>query len=181
MSRSARRRSGENRPTPLPRNIAVRLADVRPRLEALRYAMDTFGAAFPAEAFESAATGGDDPEKLTYVHAVERGFELLEGYIIDLAAAGLQLAGLQEPEVQVSGPETLRRLQAAGVISGERCRRLIGLRRTRNLIVHEYPEVRARLVHEAVEQLVVELPGFLRDYDTWLRRLGYGAPAGEVS
>jgi uncharacterized protein YutE (UPF0331/DUF86 family) len=135
--------------------------------------MEAFGDDFSLDAF-TAASGSSDPEELARVYAVERPLELLENYVVELAAAGIELAGLRGPGEPASGIRDLRHLQAEGVVSRRRCDRLVRLHEIRNMLVHEYPDLRARTVHEAAGLLVVELPGFLRDYGAWLRSLGYG-------
>jgi uncharacterized protein YutE (UPF0331/DUF86 family) len=158
----------------LPRPIATRLADLRRHHRALLYAMGGFGEDFDLDAF-AAASASADPEELARVYAVERPFELVDNYVVELAVAGLEAAGTLEPgEDPGGGIAALRRLRDAGVVSQQRCDRLERVHRVRTEIQHEYPDVRSRSVHEAAYLLASELPGFLRDYARWLRELGFG-------
>lgn len=72
---------------------------------------------------------------------------------------------------------SLHELENQGVISGARRQRLADIHRIRNDAQHDYPDVRARLVYEAAQQLVSEALGFLQDYFRWLQREGYRRPS----
>lgn len=136
--------------------------------------MASFEGDFDLELF-AAAAASDDPEELVRAYAVERPFELLDNYVIELAGAGLVEAGVYEPgSAPSSGIAILRDLRDAGVISAERCTRLERIHRVRSELQHAYPGIRAHSVHEAAHLLVAELPGFVRDYQGWLRTLGFG-------
>lgn len=136
--------------------------------------MAGFGDDFDLELF-AAASASEDPDELIRAYAVERPFELLDNYVIELAAAGLVEALVYQPgSVPSSGIAVLRALRDAGVISAERCTRLERIHRVRSELQHAYPDVRAHAVHEAAHLLVVELPGLVRDYQGWLRTLGFG-------
>lgn len=61
------------------------------------------------------------------------------------------------------------------MIGAERRRKLRAALDARNDLQHEYPDVRASGMHQAAEDLVAELPGYLADFVAWLRRLGFGS------
>lgn len=139
--------------------------------------MGGFGDDFDLGAFE-AASAANDPDELVRVYAVERPFELLDNYVIELATEGLVTAGVLEAgEDPGGGIAVLRRLRDANVISRARCDRLERVHRVRSEIQHEYPDVRSHSVHEAAQLLTAELPGFLADFARWLRVLGFGKSA----
>ena len=113
-----------------------------------------------------------DAEGLTTAaYPVERPFEIIDNYAIELSRLGLELAGLDSGG---SGPAILARLRIAGVISAARCERLTRIHAQRNELQHEYPDARAALVYEAAQLQVAEMPGFFRDYAAWMRKLGFG-------
>lgn len=163
-------------PRKLPRAVAVRLADVTRHFNALTHAMGDFGDDFDLDLFEAAAMS-HNPDELARVYAVERPFELLDNYVVELGAAGLVEAGVYQPGGEpASGITILRALRDAGVISTGRCERLERIHRVRTDVQHEYPDVRSHSVHEAAHLLVSELPGFMKDYAGWLRELGFAKP-----
>jgi uncharacterized protein YutE (UPF0331/DUF86 family) len=153
-------------PRPLPREIKVRLADLRRHYEALALALEQTS----LDAFRSAARGTDPAALTRAVYPVERGFEVLCNYAAELAELGLNEAGLEPGD----RPANIRLLERERVISAARSRRLRAALEARNALQHEYPDVRAAGTYEAAGDLVAELPGFLRDYVAWLRRLGFG-------
>jgi len=153
-------------PNPLPRRIAVRLADLRRHYEALALVLERTS----HEEFQSAARASDPEGLARSVYPVERGSEILGNYVAELVELGLRQLGIEPGDRTAS----LRLLQQEGVIGSERRRRLHGALRARNALQHEYPDVRADMTYDAATGLLAELPGFLRDYARWLRRLGYG-------
>jgi uncharacterized protein YutE (UPF0331/DUF86 family) len=152
----------------LPDRIAIRLAALPTHTRTLKRILeqvteDDYVAAL--EAFE--------PDRLlAIVYPLERAFEVLVSFILELAEQGLKLAGVK-PE---SGrKDVLRQLQSAQVISRARCDRLILAYGMRNVVQHQYPDAAPENVYDAAQTVVAELPGFINDYRGWLRRLGYGS------
>ncbi len=152
----------------LKQRIVARLDDMPRHLRALRAAQSAFGEDFDRDAFIAAATSSE-PDPLNQVHAVERGLDLLDNYLVELTYFGLQLAGLREADEPANSPRDLRRLRDAGVIGRAQADRLIEVVRTRADMVHEYAELDAAKTHRAVEVLVAELPSFARAYVTWVK------------
>lgn len=150
------------------RKIADRTKDVGRHLRALRAAMATFGEDFDLDAFQ-AAFEADDPALLNQVKAVERGVDQLHNYIADLAALGLELAGLRQREDELNAARDLRRLRDIRVLSGERMGRLQTLREVRRLLVHEYATATAEQVHAAALIVSTEIPNFNRTFGRWLK------------
>src|SRR5438270_3770598 len=74
--------------------IRDRVSDVRRHLVALRTAMAEFGEDFDLDSFQH-AYDSEDPVELNHVKAVERGVDQLYNYIAELAAFGLELAGIR--------------------------------------------------------------------------------------
>jgi uncharacterized protein YutE (UPF0331/DUF86 family) len=128
--------------------IRDRISDVRRHLLALRAAMAEFGEDFDLDAF-TAAYDSEDPAELNRVKAVERGVDQLYNYIAELAAYGLELAGVRTRAQETNARVDLDALARIGVIGPERKRRLQRLRELRRLLVHEYATATAEQVHEA--------------------------------
>jgi len=151
----------------LPREIRVRLADARSHYRALVLALEQISAADYEHALRTR-----DAEALTrHAYPLERPFEILDNYVVELVRAGLDLAGMDSTG---SAPVIVNRLRAAGIISDARRRKLRDAHDRRNELQHEYPDARAALVYEAATVLIAELPGFFRDYSAWMRDLGFG-------
>jgi uncharacterized protein YutE (UPF0331/DUF86 family) len=151
----------------LPRNIRLRLADAGSHYRALSLALDEISAAD----YERALRTREAAALTRYAYPIERPFEILDNYLIELARLGLDVAGKDSTG---SAGAVLKRLRAEDVISESRRRTLSDVNDRRNELQHEYPDARATLVYQAARALVDELPGFFRDYASWLRRLGFG-------
>jgi len=151
----------------LPPEIRVRFADARSHYRALVLALERTSATDYEHALKTR-----EAEALTqHAYPLERPFEILDNYVVELARAGLGLAGKDSAG---AASAVLTRLQAEGVISEARRKKLRDVNDRRNELQHEYPDARSALVYEAATILVAELPGFFRDYGAWMRELGFG-------
>jgi uncharacterized protein YutE (UPF0331/DUF86 family) len=167
MARGGRSRGEETGAVRLlPRPIKLRLADIRRHYEALAFVLEESS----DEDFTRAARLGDPVELARHVYPLERAFEILCNYAAELNALGLQEAGI-EPEDR---PANLRLLVREDVIDGRLARVLRGTLNARNELQHEYPDARAAGIYQAATDLAAELPGYLRCYVAWMRRLGFG-------
>lgn len=148
--------------------VLDRFQDVRRHLDALRAAMAGFGEDFDLPAFK-VAFASDEPDELNRVKAVERGVDQLYNDTAELAAFGLELAGLRDRHAETNARRDFDLLARSRVISGERVRRLQRLRELRRLLVHEYATATAEQVHEAALILEAELPAFYAAYGAWIK------------
>src|ERR687896_2091914 len=97
----------------LPREIRVRLVDVPRHLRALEYALEQFE---DEDDFAEAARS-KDPRQLARVYAVERPFELLDNYNVELARLGLVEAGLRAVDDTATAKSNFSLLADGGVRS----------------------------------------------------------------
>jgi uncharacterized protein YutE (UPF0331/DUF86 family) len=156
--------------------IRDRVSDVRRHLTALRTAMAEFGEDFDLDAFQR-AYDSEDPVELNHVKAVERGVDQRYNYIAELAAFGLELAGIRARGQDANARMDLDALQRIGVIGPQRTRRLQRLRELRRLLVHEYATATAEQVHEAARIVAAEFVPFYDAYRDWIAR-GFSPDAG---
>jgi uncharacterized protein YutE (UPF0331/DUF86 family) len=144
----------------LPIDVRARLRDIPRHLRALQSLLATTD-----EDRYSDAARSSDPDVLTRdVYPLERAFEIIGNYVVELAKSAVELIGL-EPQ---DGVSNLRRLADEGALSRSRAAQLIDVHRTRNNLTHQYPDVHARMVFEAAEILERETGPFLRDLTRWL-------------
>jgi uncharacterized protein YutE (UPF0331/DUF86 family) len=144
----------------LPVDVRARLRDTPRHFRALQSLL----ASTEEEQYANAARSSD-PDVLTRdVYPLERAFEIISAYVIELAKSGVVDGLGLEPQ---DGVQNLRRLAEAGAIARSRAERLIDVHRTRNNLVHQYPDVRARLVFQAAAILEAEIGPFMREYTHW--------------
>ncbi len=94
----------------LPSEIRVRLADARSHYRALVFALGRSSVDDYAQALKTR-----EAEALTqHAYPLERPFEILDNYVVELARAGLELAGKDSTG---TASAVLTRLHAEGVIS----------------------------------------------------------------
>lgn len=161
--------SDPDRARALKAKIRDRVSDVRRHLVALRTAMAEFGEDFDLDEFQR-AYDSEDPFELNRVKAVERGVDQLYNYIAELAALGLELAGIRARREEANTRTDIDALRRIGVIGPERARRLQQLRELRRLLVHEYATATAEQVHEAARIISTEFVPFYDAYRDWIAR-----------
>jgi uncharacterized protein YutE (UPF0331/DUF86 family) len=155
-----------------PRAIRTRLIDVPRHYNALGYALEQFES---EEEYVAAATS-KDPRDLARAYAVERPFEVLENYVIELAHRGLVETGAIAADASTTGREDLRSLGDSGVIPKTLRDRLVEFHDLRNQLVHEYPDVKAHRLYNAAIALLPAVRDFMSRYLTWLADLGFEVP-----
>jgi uncharacterized protein YutE (UPF0331/DUF86 family) len=152
----------------LPREVAVRLKDVRPHFEALIVALQTT----TADEFKAAASVRTPDELNRRVYPIERSFEILCNYIAELNDLGLQAAGIPPASTRRAN---LRLLVKEKVISATLERTLAAVLSARNDLAHEYPDVGASGIYEAAQDLSAAAPEYAAALVAWMRRLGFGS------
>jgi hypothetical protein len=153
----------------LRRDVAIHLEEFPRQLLALETAMEKFGEGFELSAFKPAFEGHAGSEAYNQVQAVERGFARVQSYIAQLAQNGVWLAGLELPKIhQGEAARAFEALRGAGVIDGSLCKRLKRLQRVRAEVEHEYLQVKAGWLHQAVELLVASARDFIGPYTAWI-------------
>jgi uncharacterized protein YutE (UPF0331/DUF86 family) len=159
-------------PKPLPREFRLRLVDVPRHLRALEFALEQFD---DEDDFAEAARS-KDPRELGRVYAVERPFELLDNYNVELARLGLVEAGLRAVDDTATAKSNFWLLADGGVIPKTLADRLIDVHELRNQLAHEYPDVRARQVYEAAHALRAAVAPYYDALVKWLASLGFAVP-----
>jgi uncharacterized protein YutE (UPF0331/DUF86 family) len=144
----------------LPLDVRARLRDTPRHLRALQSLL----AATNDEQYASVAKSSDPDALARDVYPLERAFEIISNYVVELAEAGVVEGLGQAPRDAV---QNLRLLADEGAITRTRLERLIDVHRTRNNMTQQYPDVRARMIFEAAEILEAETGPFLRDYTHW--------------
>lgn len=151
---------------PLPRKIAVRLADMRRHFEALAHVLER-----TTQEQVVQASRLTDPERLSsQVYPLERAFEILCNYVAELNELGLEEAGLTPGD----RPTNLRLLEREKVLGSDRTRRWRGILEARNQLQHEYPDIRAAGIYQAAVEIADDFPAYVREFVAWMRKLGFG-------
>jgi uncharacterized protein YutE (UPF0331/DUF86 family) len=159
----------------LKHKVLARLTDLARHYRAFDAAIAEYGTGFPEQVFVDAAAS-EDPTVLNRVKAVERGLDQLFNYMAELAAQGLELAGVRAPGDEPNARADLRRLRDAGIIEPGLCERLVQVAAIRNRMVHDYVGLAARDTHEAARLLHAALPAFVTAYQGWLKSGFRAAP-----
>lgn len=153
----------------LRREVVAHLEDLPRQLLALETAMEKFGEDFELSRFKPAFEGDAGSEAYNQVQAVERGFARIQNYIAQLAQNGASLAGLELPRIHESeAARAFEALKEAGAIDTSLCKRLKRLQKVRAAVEHEYLQVKAGSLHQAVELLAASAHDFAGPYRAWV-------------
>jgi hypothetical protein len=155
----------------LRREVVAHMEDFPRQLLALETAMEKFDEDFELSEFKPAFEGRAGSEAYNQVQAVERGFARVQNYIAQLAQNGARLADLELPKIhQGEAARAFEALREAGAIDAALCKRLKRIQKVRGEIEHEYLQVKAGRLHEAVELLAASAPDFIGPYTAWIER-----------
>ena len=134
------------------REIVAHIDEFPRQYAALEFAMAEFGDDFDLPRFKEAFDTTDDMDAYNRVQALERAVGRVQGFVADLAQAGVRLADLPSEPAGGEGfraRHAFEALRDAKVIDGALCRRLVRAQKARSAIEHEYVRLRAGKVHEA--------------------------------
>lgn len=103
---------------------------------------------------------------------LERVFEIISNYIVELTGLALEELGVSS----VDGVRDLEALAEEGVITKRLAEQLGDVHRARNGLTHDYPDVRASIVYPACQEVAKLVQPFVRFYLRWLGEIGYTVP-----
>lgn len=149
-------------PDLLKTSIKKRLADAQRHLFALEAAVAEFGTDFEAEAFETAWLS-TEPAEIHRAYAVQAGYENVINAVITVGNELCELKGWSSGSADPSSVETLRLLHENGVIDGQVRQKLKDAQELRSDVQHDYANVAAREVHEAVRLVLDAAPLMIQD------------------
>lgn len=131
--------------------------------------MQEFGEEFELNRFKPAFEGRIGIEAYNRVQAVERSFARVQNYMAQLSLSGAQLAGLELPKIREGeAARAFEALKRAGVIDPSLCRKLKRTQKTRSEVEHDYAQVKAGSLHEAVALVAASARDFIEAYTAWI-------------
>lgn len=155
----------------LVRKAVEHLEDFERQCDALEFTMDAFGDNFDLARFEEAFNARDDREAYRDVQALERAIGRVQGYVGDLAQAGVRLTGLPSDPEGGGGfraRQAFEALRQAEVIDAELCGRLVKAQKGRSTIEHEYIPLSAGRVHEIAVLVQAAAQDFIGPFRAWI-------------
>ena len=141
-------------------SIQRRLLDAKRHLAALDAAVAQFGSEFDADAFD-AAWRSREPAELHRAYAVQAGYEHVINAIVAASSELCELKGWGTGSS--SSVEVLRLLHENGVIGAQVRHKLKDAQELRSNVQHDYANVAAREVHEAVLLVLEAAPSMIQD------------------
>lgn len=131
--------------------------------------MQKFGGDFKLRQFKPAFEGRAGIEAYNHVQAVERSFARVQNYMAQLSQSGAQLTGLELPKIhEGEAARAFEALRRAGVIDPSLCRKLKRTQKVRSEVEHDYVQVKAGRLHEAIDLVAASARDFIDAYQAWI-------------
>lgn len=115
----------------------------------------------------------DERTLIEKVYPLERAFEVVSNYVVELARLALDELGVDP----VDGVRDLEALATHGVIGKTLAAELVAVHRARNELTRAYPELGGKLLYEAATATAKHARAFAAGYFTWIKARGYVMPA----
>lgn len=154
--------------------LSRRLTRIPPQTEALRRAIEQFGAEFDLDAWTSAFESSD-PDAINRVGAAVNDYNAVVNNVVELVRAGVKAVGLEPTEgdwPQHSFRAYVETVVIDGGLSTGQRDRMMTLNQMRNRLQHDSPNVTAAEAHAEIVALLSGIRGFLKSYLAWLGRRG---------
>lgn len=159
---SAKRRRSKNQ-----KRLDTTIEAIPRAREQLSVAIEDLGTEFTATAIQAAADS-PDPRERNKVSVIERQLQALVDWLEELAARSLA-EGRRLGMVPKGAGHPWQRLADLGVISQRSATRLQDIKETRDEVVHVYPLIAWRILHQSVEDLLGGLDDYRVKVIDWLR------------
>lgn len=164
-------------PELLARTISDRLAQLPRRLDLLKRAMAEFGGEFNRQLFLDAFES-DDLVLGNKVSALERDFEQLLNALAEIVRAGTTLAQFAPAKRRFDISADLEKLAEQKVISRRQVTIWTRLQRARNDLQHDYIELSAEELYDAVKLLLNNFSILMTALSNWIVPLSRGLGGG---
>jgi len=149
--------------------MLVRLSGILTDVKVLKLLFDEVS----LDAYRDGLKGKDPIALIETVYPLERAFEVGSNYMVELIELGLGELGIASKD----GPRDIGAFVSQKVISASMGEQLVAIHRARNMLTHDYPDLKASVVYDGATVCVNVLPRFVQRYITWLASIGYATPA----
>jgi len=148
----------------------ARLRRLGPERRALEAAVFAVSADVDLQEFVDAFNSASD-ERLNQSRAVERNFEIIHNYLLEIIRIGLELQGELQHSDRANAPRDVRTIQRLGVVDRRNADLLIKLHEVRSGLQHWYPDIVGTEVHSAVTDLLASLGYLERILGAWINEM----------
>lgn len=114
------------------------------------------------EAYNSA-----DDDSVNRVRMVERNFEVIHNFIVEIIRYGLELDGTREHSAPLNAPRDIDELRRRNVLTREQARTLTRVHEIRSGLQHWYPDMIGPEIHQAVTDLLAQLAPITQRLRKW--------------
>lgn len=137
---------------------------------ALEAAMAEVSAKFDLQRFVESYVGFNETA-LNRARAVERNFEVLHNFFIEMVRFGEVLEGRLDRNAEMNAPRDIESAMRAGRLSKPIGDLLQRMHKVRSTLQHDYPDVTAVRIHEAVVELDAQRVAIKRTFEHWREAL----------
>ncbi len=133
---------------------------------ALEAAMADVSPTFDLQRFVDSYVGFDE-RALNQARSVERNFEVLHNFYVEMVRFGEVLDGRLDRTASLNAPRDVDSAQRAGRLSKPIADMLLRWHQVRSTLQHDYPDIVAVRIHEAIVELDAQRGSLKRAFEDW--------------
>jgi hypothetical protein len=114
------------------------------------------------------AFNSSNDDTINRVRAVERNFEVLHNFLVEIVRLGLELDGSRRHDAAANAPRDIDELRRRGVLSATQAKTLLRMHEVRSGLQHWYPDMVGPEVHQAVTDLLATLTPITQSLKRWI-------------
>jgi uncharacterized protein YutE (UPF0331/DUF86 family) len=114
------------------------------------------------------AFNSSNDDTINRVRAVERNFEVLHNFLVEIVRLGLELDGSRRHDAAANAPRDIDELRRRGVLSATQAKTLLRMHEVRSGLQHWYPDMVGPEAHQAVTDLLATLTPITQSLKRWI-------------
>ena len=114
------------------------------------------------------ASNAVDEDTINRVRAIERNFEVLHNFLVEIIRLGLELDGSRRHDAPANAPRDIDELRRSGVLTAVQAKTLVRMHEVRSGLQHWYPDMVGPELHQAVTDLLASLTPITQALTRWI-------------
>lgn len=114
-----------------------------------------------------AAYNSADDDRVNVVRMVERNFEVIHNFLVEIIRYGLELDGSREHSATLNAPRDIDELRRRKVLTKSQAQTLTRVHEVRSGLQHWYPDMVGPEIHQAITDLLSDLAPITQRLRGW--------------
>ena len=108
-----------------------------------------------------------DDDAVNRVRMVERNFEVIHNFVVEIIRYGLELDGTRDHSAPLNAPRDIDELRRRKILTSEQARTLTRVHEVRSGLQHWYPDMIGPEIHQASADLLAQLASIIQRLRNW--------------